>query len=140
MLNIDLEEAHLTVEAEAVISSKERHCVTAGITKNGSLGRSTPTDRGEMRQALQPAPRLRIGACDALLGYRSWSAGDAQAGAFVSGARGYSRASFSGVSGFGPPFVGAIARALGGDVSNRYERRTRRGSRAQEEGHTRGAA
>ncbi|WP_457659844.1 hypothetical protein [Sinorhizobium medicae] len=43
MLNIDLEEAHLTVEAEAVISSKERHCVTAGITKSGSLGCSTPT-------------------------------------------------------------------------------------------------
>lgn len=52
MLNIDLEEAHLTAEAEAVISSKERHCVTAGITKSGSLGRSTPTVRGEVRQAL----------------------------------------------------------------------------------------
>ena len=52
MLNIDLEEAHLTVEAEAVISPKEWHCVTAGITKSGSLGRCTLTVRGEVRQAL----------------------------------------------------------------------------------------
>lgn len=52
MLNIDLEEAHLTAEAEAVISLKKRHCVSAGITTSGSMGRSTPTVRGEMRQAL----------------------------------------------------------------------------------------
>jgi len=52
MLNTDLEEAHLTAEAEAVISLKKRHCVSAGITTSGSLGRSTATARGEMRQAL----------------------------------------------------------------------------------------
>ncbi|WP_457659834.1 ATP-binding protein [Sinorhizobium medicae] len=67
---------------------------------------------------------------------------DAQAGAFdrFFWRGGYSRASFSGGSGLGLPIVGAIARVHGGDASNQYQWRTRRGSRAQEEGHTRGAA
>ncbi|MHC2543545.1 hypothetical protein ACVINY_004257 [Sinorhizobium meliloti] len=99
MLNIDLEEAHLTVEAEAVISPKEWHCVTAGITKSG-LGRSTLTVRGEVRQALHCLLRDRgsvavVRCLDTGPGLPT----DVQAGAFDRfGRGGYSRASFSGGS------------------------------------------
>lgn len=142
MLNIDLEEAHLTAEAEAVISLKKRHCVTAGITTSGSLGRSTATVRGEMRQALHCLLHDRGSAAVMRCLDTGPGPADAQAGAFgrFFWRGGYSRASFSVGSGLGLPIVGAIARAHGGDASNQYQRRTRRGSRAQEEGRTRGAA
>ncbi|MDX0470268.1 hypothetical protein GOD90_33070 [Sinorhizobium medicae] len=124
MLNIDLKEAHLTVEAEAVISSKERHCVTAGITKSGILGRSTPTVRGEVWQALHCLLHDRGSvAVVRCLDTGPGLPADARAGAFDRfGRGGYSRASFSGGSGLGQPIVGAIALAHGGDASNQYQR------------------
>jgi|GEM_PF-6191813 len=55
MVNIDLKEAHLTVEAEAVISSKERHCNSAASLELwvyvDDLGRDRLASKGDPMDA-----------------------------------------------------------------------------------------
>lgn len=121
MLNIDLEEAHLTVEAEAVISPKEWHCVTAGITNSGSLGRSTLTVRGEVRQALHCLLHDRGSVAVVRCLDTSWSA-DGRAGWSVRSfrARRLLASKLQRWFGLGQPIVGAIALAHGGESLSEY--------------------